>query len=75
MTLSTATPSRPLHTEKQEAQRLNVSVRTLQAWRYKGGGPSFIKVKSAVRYNPATTDAWLVERTRASTSDPGPEAA
>ena len=66
---------RRLHTEKQEAERLNVSVRTLQAWRCKGGGPPFLKLGSAIRYDPSETDAWLANQCRSSTSDPGPDAA
>jgi hypothetical protein len=68
---------RRLHTEKQEAARLRVSTRTLQAWRYRGGGPPYLKLGSgswgAIRYDPADVDAWLEECTRTSTSDPGPE--
>lgn len=66
---------RRLHTEKQEAERMGFSVRTLQAWRHRGGGPPFLKINGAVRYDPARSDAWLEEQTRTSTSDPGPAAA
>lgn len=62
-------------TETQLAKFLQVSPRTLQAWRYRGGDtPPFVKVGRAVRYEPAAVKAWARERERRSTSDPGPEA-
>jgi predicted DNA-binding transcriptional regulator AlpA len=66
---------RRLHTEKEEAERLNLSVRTLQSWRYKGGGPPYLRLGSVVRYDPAAVDTWLNQQVRTSTSDPGPVAA
>jgi hypothetical protein len=36
--------------ENQAAQFLGVSVRTLQAWRVRGGGPRYCKIGRAVRY-------------------------
>lgn len=68
MNTATVTPIRALHDEKREAARLAVSPRTLQLWRLRGGGPPYIKVGNAVRYNPDQVDAWLSERTRHSTS-------
>jgi predicted DNA-binding transcriptional regulator AlpA len=73
-TNSAASPARLLLTEAQVADLMAVSPRTLQAWRYHGGGPRYIKIGSAVRYRPGDVDAWLETQTRASTSDPGPEA-
>ena len=37
-------------TEKQLADRLGLSIRTLQAWRREGNGLSYLKIGSAVRY-------------------------
>ena len=68
-------PLSTLHTERQEAERLSVSVRTLQAWRTRGDGPPYIKAGRAVRYDPRRTDEWLATRARRNTSDPGPQAA
>jgi predicted DNA-binding transcriptional regulator AlpA len=65
---ATAVPISSLRTEKQEAARLGFSVRTLQQWRLRGGGPPYLKIGSAVRYNPDAVDAWLNERTRHSTA-------
>jgi predicted DNA-binding transcriptional regulator AlpA len=36
--------------ENQAADFLGVSVRTLQAWRVRGGGPRYCKIGRAVRY-------------------------
>lgn len=36
--------------ENQAAEFLGVSVRTLQAWRVRGGGPRYIKIGRTVRY-------------------------
>lgn len=57
-----------LSTEREEAARLRLSMRTLQAWRTKGGGPPFIKLGKAVRYNPAEVDAWLAGQARTNTA-------
>jgi hypothetical protein len=60
-------------TEKDAAEVLNVSPRTLQQWRVKGGGPPFQKLgATAVRYDPDALAAWLSAQTRTSTSKPGP---
>jgi hypothetical protein len=65
-----------LLTEKQAADFLGFQPRTLQEWRLKGGGPQFVKISArAVRYAVPSLIAWSEERMRASTADPGPEAA
>jgi hypothetical protein len=38
------------YNENQAATFLGVSVRTLQAWRVRGGGPPYVKIGRAVRY-------------------------
>jgi predicted DNA-binding transcriptional regulator AlpA len=60
-----------LNTEEQEARRLNLSKRTLQAWRTRGDGPPYVKLGRAVRYDPRASDAWLASRTRRHTADQG----
>jgi predicted DNA-binding transcriptional regulator AlpA len=61
-----------LLTEKQTAERLALSVRTLQGWRVSGGGPPFVKMGGrCVRYRARDIERWLEERLRASTSDSG----
>lgn len=66
---------RRLLTERQVANRLEVSPRTLQNWRRYGEGPRFVKLGAAVRYVEGDLDAWIDEQIRRSTSDPGPLAA
>jgi excisionase family DNA binding protein len=54
--------------ETRAAEYLGLSVRTLQAWRVRGGGPVFVKLGRAVRYRPDDLNAWITERMAASTS-------
>ncbi len=42
--------TRPLLTEQQVADILNLSARTLQAWRLSGRGPTFTRISGVVRY-------------------------
>lgn len=55
--------------EREAAAALDVSVRTLQAWRCRGGGPQYLKIGKAVRYNPTTLTNWTESRVRAHTAD------
>lgn len=57
-----------LLTEVEAAQFLNISIRTLQAWRTRGGGPLFIRLGRAVRYRQSALEAWLNANTMAHTS-------
>ena len=53
---------------------LNLTTRTLQGWRYKGGGPRYIRVSArCIRYRRADLREWAEARLRSSTSDPGTE--
>lgn len=71
-----AEPSLPasdrLLTEVEAAEYLNCTPRCLQAWRQRGGGPDYVKMRSLVRYRPKRLDAFLDANTRRHTSDPGP---
>ena len=61
-----------LVTEKEAAKFLGYSVRALQNWRLRGGGPPFVKVSSrSVRYRRGDFRDWAHERRRTSTSDAG----
>jgi hypothetical protein len=60
-----------LHTEKQEAARLGLAMKTLANQRCRGDGPPFLKVGRLVRYDPVLTDDWLSKRVRQSTSISG----
>jgi predicted DNA-binding transcriptional regulator AlpA len=57
-----------LLTERQTAELLNLSVRTLQAWRVKGDGPRFVHAGRAVRYRRRDLIAWMDSNTRNSTT-------
>lgn len=58
---------------KQAAEYVGLSPRTLEAYRVRGGGPTFIKHggqrSGLVLYRPADLDEWLESRVRHSTSD------
>jgi hypothetical protein len=60
--------------EKAAATVLGLSVRTLQQWRVKGGGPPFGKFGANVRYNPEALARWIAANTATTTSG-GPRAA
>ena len=56
--------------EKEAAQLLGFSCRTLQKWRGTGGGPKFVKVSArAIRYREEDLLGWITDRVRFSTSD------
>ena len=59
-----------LLTTEHAAQYLGISPRTLNNWRWMGGGkgPAFVRVGRAVRYSVQTLDAWVAGRTFDSTS-------
>ena len=63
----TGSPISALLTETHVAELLAVSPRTLQAWRWQGGGPLYLKLGGAVRYRPADVESWLSERARSNT--------
>jgi hypothetical protein len=66
-----STPMNKLLTEKQVAALLEVSVKTLQGWRYRGCGPRFVKFGRLVRYRMTDLEAFVLEALRTSTSDRG----
>ena len=45
--------------EVQAAKVLNLSTRTLQAWRTKGSGPAFVRAGRAIRYRISDIAAWV----------------
>jgi Helix-turn-helix domain len=55
--------------ELQAALFLGVSVRTLQAWRVRGGGPPYVKIGRTVRYQRRTLLKFQMENTVRSTSE------
>lgn len=52
-----------LLTEPQAADFLNLSVRTLQAWRIKFAGPDFVRAGRAIRYRRSDLVAWIEANT------------
>jgi predicted DNA-binding transcriptional regulator AlpA len=56
--------------EGEAAKCLGYTVRALQNWRVRGGGPKFIKVSSrSIRYRIRDLITWIEDRTVSSTSD------
>lgn len=55
--------------EKEAADIICYSVRALQNWRCRGGGPKFIKVSSrSIRYSISDLNEWAEERKIANTA-------
>ena len=48
-----------LLTQKQVADLIGVSRKTIERWRYEGAGPAWLRVGQGVRYHPADVTAWL----------------
>ena len=58
--------------EEIAARFLALTIRTLQGWRYRGGGPVYVRVSArCIRYRRADLRAWAEARLRTSTSDAG----
>ncbi len=66
-----AAPAPPvLLTEEQAAAAIGLSQRFLQARRYRGDGPRFVRISSrCVRYRRQDLEAWIQARVRSSTSE------
>lgn len=67
--------SAQLLTEIEVAELLSIRPTTLRRWRWAGRGPSFVKIGTAVRYDPTVLADFIDAGRRTSTSDPGPQAA
>ena len=56
--------------ERKAAEFLSYSVRALQNWRVRGGGPRFVKVSArSIRYRRRDLNRWIEERIRSNTSE------
>ena len=55
--------------EVQAARMLGLSVKTLRRWRWAGKPPSFVKIGSAVRYDPEVLRDLIDAGRRNSTSE------
>ena len=49
----------PLIDERQVAEMLQLSVKTLQAYRYQRKGPPYYKFGSKVRYRASEINDWM----------------
>lgn len=59
----------PLMDEREAASILCYSVRALQNWRHRGGGPDFVKVSArSIRYRRSDLEKWIASRTVSNTS-------
>jgi predicted DNA-binding transcriptional regulator AlpA len=60
-----------LLTQREAAELLRVTERSLERYRLSGTGPKFIRLGKtrAVRYRPADVEAWLASKVVASTSE------
>jgi hypothetical protein len=70
---ASSTPSaihQVLLTPKQAAALLNLSPSWLAKQRLKGGGPPYMKMGGAVRYNAVSLQEWMKGKQRLSTSGP-----
>lgn len=62
-----------LYAEQQVSKVLRCEVRTLQAWRWRGSGPTFMKIGRLVRYRGDDVKAWMESRRKKSTSQNLPQ--
>jgi len=68
----TARERHKLVSEKIAAEHLDLSVRTLQAWRMRGGGPVYISIsRKCVKHRIYDLDSWVSDRIKTSTSEQG----
>lgn len=51
--------------EKQAADILGLSPRTLQGWRLRGQGPQFVKIGRLTRYRPEDIEAYVKAQAQA----------
>jgi hypothetical protein len=66
---STAADLDAVLNENQAAEFLGISVRTLQAWRVRGGGPNYCKIGRSVRYQRRVLVSFLEEHRTSSTTE------
>ena len=59
----------PLFTQREAAELLRLSERSLERYRLTGTGPRFVKAGHSVRYREADLEAWVASRIVSSTSE------
>ena len=63
-----------LFTTEQAAARLGTTKRTLEAWRYEGGGPVFVKLGGRlVRYRPCDLESFIAAGEQTNTAAAKPQ--
>jgi predicted DNA-binding transcriptional regulator AlpA len=64
---------RRLLTTDEASDLLRLQAQTLRKYRSEGGGPGYVRLSAnRIAYDPMDLAAWIAERRRVSTSDPGP---
>ena len=58
----------PLLTQRQCAEALALSERTLERFRVNGIGPKFVRMGKSIRYRLSDVEVWIASRTVGSTS-------
>ena len=51
--------SKRFYSEREIALILAVSVKTVQGWRFRRGGPPWVKFAGSVRYSIAELEQWI----------------
>lgn len=69
MNTATSTVGDRLLSETEAALHLGCSIRTLQSWRLRGGGPRYSKVGRLVRYQSGDLAAFIEAGARRHTSE------
>ena len=59
----------PLLTQRQCAEALALSKRTLERFRVSGVGPKFVRMGKSVCYRLSDVEVWIASRTVGSTSE------
>jgi len=58
-----------LLTTEKAAQAVGYAPRTLEDLRWRGGGPPYVKLSGAVRYDPQDLRDWIEDRKVRDTTD------
>ena len=70
MTLPTIATDEEYYTPREAAKKANQSVRTLEGYRSRGGGPPFIRLgHKTVRYPASLFHRWMMSHLASSTAE------
>lgn len=58
-----------LLTQREAAELLKLSQRTLERWRVAGDGPKFVRLGRSVRYSLTAIESYIASRVVSSTSE------